>query len=59
VLASAGLLNPADGTLNWQALEDRKPKQQTWAEAVNECVTDPVARERLLAMDDAGPARNG
>jgi hypothetical protein len=52
VLASAGLLNPADGTLNWQALEDR-------AEAVNECVTDPGARERLLAMDDAGPARNG
>ena len=28
VLAAAGLLNGVDGTLNWQALEDRKPKQQ-------------------------------
>lgn len=50
ILTGAGLLN-ADGTMNWQALEDRKPKQKTWAEAVNECVTDPDARARLLAME--------
>ena len=47
----AGLLN-ADNTPNWQALEDRKPKQITWEQAVTECVTDPAARERLLAMGD-------
>ena len=52
VLGRAGMLNGADGTLNWQALKDREPKQQTWAEAVNECVTDPAARARLLALDD-------
>lgn len=52
VLTTAGLLN-ADNTLNWDALEARKPKQKTWAEAVNECVTDPEARARLLAMDGA------
>lgn len=51
VLREAGMLND-DGTCNWQALEDRKPKQVTWAQAVNECVTDPAARARLLALDD-------
>lgn len=51
VLTNAGLLN-SDNTLNWDALEARKPKQQTWAEAVNECVTDPAERARLLALDD-------
>jgi hypothetical protein len=50
ILAGAGLVN-ADNTLNWPALEARKPKQKTWAEAVNECVTDPEARARLLAME--------
>lgn len=50
VLKTAGLLHD-DGTLDWQALEARKPKQKTWAEAVNECVTDPEVRARLLAMD--------
>lgn len=52
ILAECGMLNGADGTLNWAALEARRPKQQTWAEAVNECITDPVERARLLAMDD-------
>lgn len=50
ILAGAGLLN-ADNTLNRAALEARKPQRQTWAEAVNECVTDPEARARLLAME--------
>lgn len=50
ILIGAGLVN-ADYTLNWPALEARKPKQQTWAEAVNECVTDPAERARLLAME--------
>lgn len=52
LLADAGLL--VDGAMNWQALKDREPKQQTWAEAVNECVTDPAERARLLALGDAG-----
>ena len=51
ILAGAGLLN-ADNTLNWPALEERKPKKITWEQAVNECVTDPEARARLLAMGD-------
>lgn len=51
ILAGAGLVN-ADLTLNWPALEARKPKPQTWAEAVNECITDPAERARLLAMGD-------
>lgn len=50
ILAGAGLLN-ADNTPNWEALEARKPKQKTWTEAVNECVTDPDVRARLLAME--------
>lgn len=49
ILRTAGLLRE-DNTLDWSALEARKPKRQTWAEAVNECVTDPEARARLLAM---------
>ena len=49
ILSGAGLLN-ADSTLNWPALEARKPKPITWEQAVNECVTDPDARTRLLAM---------
>ena len=52
VLDRAGMLHPGDGTLNWAALEHRKPKPITWAQAVNECVTDPEARARLLAMSD-------
>jgi hypothetical protein len=51
ILMGAGLLN-ADHTLNWPALETRKPKPITWEQAVNECVTDPEARARLLALDD-------
>ena len=50
ILVGAGLLK-SDHTLNWPALEARKPKQQTWTEAVNECITDPEARARLLAME--------
>ena len=53
ILAECGMLNGSDGTLNWAALEARRPKQQTWAEAVNECVADPAERARLLAMGDA------
>ena len=52
-LREAGMLNE-DDSCNWDALEARKPKQKTWAEAVNECVTDPAERARLLAMDDEG-----
>ena len=52
ILVGAGLVN-ADNTLNWAALEERKPKPITWAQAVNECVTDPEARARLLAMSDS------
>lgn len=51
ILTSIGLMN-ADHTPNWQALEDRKPKRQTWEQAVRECVTDPAEVERLLALDD-------
>lgn len=51
ILAGAGLID-TDNKLNWQALEDRKPKQQTWEQAVRECVTDPAEVERLLALDD-------
>lgn len=58
ILAGAGLLT-ADNALNWAALEARKPKQITWAEAVNECVTDPDARARLLALDDPAPQPKG
>jgi len=52
VLRAAGLLR-ADDTLDWEALEARRPRQQTWSEAVNECVTDQAERTRLLAMDDS------
>ena len=52
ILATAGLLRP-DNTLDWDALEARRPKQQSWAEAVNECVTDPELRSKLLKMDDS------
>lgn len=51
ILRTANLLCD-DGTLDWEALEARKPKQVTWAQAVNECVTDPAVRARLLAMAD-------
>lgn len=50
ILMGAGLVN-ADYTLNWPALEARKPKQITWEQAVNELVTDPDERARLLAME--------
>jgi hypothetical protein len=50
ILEGAGLLQ--NGTLNWTALEARKPKQQTWEEAVRECITDPAEVERLLAFAD-------
>jgi hypothetical protein len=50
ILTGAGLLR--DGAPDWEALEARKPQRKTWAEAVNECITDPAERERLLAMGD-------
>ena len=49
-LREAGMLN-ADGTCNWEALEARTPQPKTWAQAVDECVTDPDERARLLAME--------
>lgn len=49
VLSEAGMLNDG-GSCNWGALEARTPKPKTWADAVNECVTDPAERARLLAM---------
>ena len=51
ILVGAGLVI-ADNTLNWAALEARKPKPITWEQAVNECVTDPQRRAELLAMKD-------
>lgn len=48
ILQGAGLL--VDGKPDWAALEARKPKPVTWEEAVNQIVTDPAARERLLAL---------
>lgn len=59
VLAGAGLLNGEDGSLNWQALKDREPKQQTWEEAVRECISDPAEVERLLALNDDAPVDAG
>ena len=53
ILTQAGLVNP-DHSMNWEALEARKPKQISWEQAVNELVTDPDARARLLAMSDEG-----
>lgn len=50
-LRSAGMLNE-DDSMNWMALKAREPKPKTWADAVNESVTDPAARARLLAIDD-------
>jgi len=50
ILEGAGLLR--DGKPDWAALDARKPKRIPWAQAVNELVTDPEARARLLAMDD-------
>lgn len=49
ILTSTGLLR--DGIPDWKALEDRKPKPIPWAQAVNELVTDPEERARLLAME--------
>lgn len=54
VLLQAGMaeeVTPGAYRLLWSALEARKPKPITWAQAVNECVTDPEARARLLALD--------
>lgn len=50
VLEEAGMVK--NNRLLWDALEARKPKQQTWVEAVNDCVSDPAERARLLAMAD-------
>lgn len=50
ILEGAGLLR--DGKPEWAALEARKPKRQTWEQAVRECVTDPAEAERLLALAD-------
>ena len=49
ILETAQLL--LDGKPDFAALEARKLKRKTWAEAVNECVTDPEERARLLALE--------
>lgn len=51
ILASVHLIKP-DGTLDWAALEARRPRPLQWSDAVNALITDPAARERLLALDD-------
>lgn len=51
LLGRAGMLF-GDGALDWAALEARKPKRQTWEQAVRECVTDQAEVERLLALGD-------
>lgn len=55
LLEEAGMATPTQGDgwiLNWDALDARKPKRKTWAEAVHECVTDPQEIARLMALDD-------
>jgi len=55
LLREAGMMRvSSDGKyfLDWSALEARKPKPQTWAQAVREIVTDPVEIARLLALDE-------
>lgn len=54
ILEEARMTKPTGGgwILDWAALEARKPKRQTWAEAVHECVTDPQEIARLMALDD-------
>ena len=59
VLIQAGMAEEVSGKgyrLLWDKLEERKPKQQTWEEAVRECVTDPAEVERLLALNDNATA---
>lgn len=55
ILLSTGLMR-ADGTLDWDALEERKPKPQTWAEAVRSSVKDPAEQARLIALGDVAAA---
>lgn len=53
VLIQAGMAEEVTGKgyrLLWDKLEARKPKQQTWEEAVRECINDPAEVERLLAL---------
>jgi len=55
VLIQAGMAEEVPGKgyrLLWDKLEARRPKQQTWEEAVRECITDPAEIERLLALSD-------
>lgn len=55
VLVQAGMAEEVPGKgyrLLWDKLEARKPKPQTWEEAVKECVTDPSEQARLLALAD-------
>lgn len=57
VLIAAGMAAQVEPGANsyrllWDALEARKPKRQTWAEAVEECITDPAEKVRLLALED-------
>lgn len=54
ILAEAGMMRQTDNGacfLDWAALEARKPKRQSWEEAVRECVSDPAEVERLLNLD--------
>lgn len=55
VLIAAGMaeeIGPNCCRLLWDKLEARKPKQQTWAEAVRECIADPAEVERLLGLSN-------
>lgn len=52
LLEQAGMIVEGN-RLDWDALEARKPKRQTWEQAVNECVSDPAERARLLAFGDS------
>jgi len=55
VLGEAGMLNGADGSLNWAALQARKPKPITWEQAVNECVTLLRGVRAVMEADRAAP----
>ena len=59
VLTAAGMMEFVPGRgykLLYDKLAEREPKQQTWEEAVNECISDPVEKERLLKLADDKPS---
>ncbi|MBC8737120.1 hypothetical protein F6X40_09900 [Paraburkholderia sp. UCT31] len=52
VLTECGMLNGADGSLNWAALSERKDSRWTWEHCVRTLVKQPAEVARLLALGD-------